>query len=197
MNNPLRITLITLAAVVGIPFLLFCGYTFLSAGFFSGPSEKECVKIAERFLGCKLGNQQEGFYLNISKDGVKSVGIDSIFLHDITMDGVPEVWLLTEGCEADRMVLVYSLSDWNKELYQDTTGHSLFYVGEGYVLRQWAHMGHSSWYRLWWDGNKMVSKKVFEEDTAGDYKVPLEPLPLTYEPEKLLELIDGIDIKIK
>lgn len=128
MNNPLRITRITLAAVVGIPFLLFCGYTFLSAGFFSGPSEKECVKIAERFLGCKLGNQQEGFYLNISKDGVKSVGIDSIFLHDITMDGVPEVWLLTEGCEADRMVLVYSLSDWNKELYQDTAGHSLFFM---------------------------------------------------------------------
>lgn len=145
-------------------------------------------------IGKVLGNLEEGFYLDVSEDRVKSVGIDSVFLYDITKDGVPEVWLLTEGCEADRMVLVYSLSDWGKEIYQDTAGHSMFYTGDGYVLRQWAHMGHASWYRLRWDGKKMVSEKVFEEDTGGDYSVPSESLPILYEPEKLLELIDGITI---
>lgn len=59
MNKPLKIALITLAAVVGIPFLLFCGYTFLFADFFSGPSKKECVKIAQEFLGYKLGKEYE------------------------------------------------------------------------------------------------------------------------------------------
>ena len=59
MNKPLKITLLTLAVVVGIPFLVFCGYTFLFADFFSGPSEKECVKTAEEFLGYKLGKKYE------------------------------------------------------------------------------------------------------------------------------------------
>jgi len=59
MNKPLKITLITLAVIIGIPFLVLCGYTFLFADFFSGPSEKECVKTAESFLGCKFGKKYE------------------------------------------------------------------------------------------------------------------------------------------
>lgn len=59
MNKPLKITLIILAVVVGLPFLVFCGYTFLFADFYSNPSEKECIKIAEEFLGCKLGKHYQ------------------------------------------------------------------------------------------------------------------------------------------
>ena len=60
MNKPLKITLITLTIVAGLVVLLlpFCDL-FLIADFFSGPNEKECVKIAERFLGCKLGKDYE------------------------------------------------------------------------------------------------------------------------------------------
>lgn len=59
MKRPIRITLITIAVMVGLPFLLLCGYAFLPADFFSGPSEKDCIKTAERFLGCKLGKDYE------------------------------------------------------------------------------------------------------------------------------------------
>ena len=59
MNKPLKITLITLAVIIGIPFFVLCGYTFLFADFFSAPSEKECVKTAESFLGCKFGKKYE------------------------------------------------------------------------------------------------------------------------------------------
>ena len=59
MNKSLKITLITLAVIIGIPMLLFTGYIFLMADFFSGPSEKQCVKITEEFLGCKLGRHYE------------------------------------------------------------------------------------------------------------------------------------------
>ena len=59
MNKPLKITLITLAVVVGIPFLVFCGYTFLFADFYSNPSEKECINMAEEFLGCKIGKDYQ------------------------------------------------------------------------------------------------------------------------------------------
>ena len=59
MNKPIEITLIAIAVMVGLPFLLLCGYAFLPEDFFSGPSEKDCIKTAERFLGCKLGKDYE------------------------------------------------------------------------------------------------------------------------------------------
>lgn len=59
MNRPIKITLITIVVMVGLSFLLFCGYALLFADFFSEPSEKDCIKTAERFLGCKLGKDYE------------------------------------------------------------------------------------------------------------------------------------------
>ena len=56
MSKTFKNALITLA--VGIV-LLFCGHVFLSVDFFSGPNEKTCVKMAERFLGCKLGKDYD------------------------------------------------------------------------------------------------------------------------------------------
>jgi hypothetical protein len=75
-----------------------------------------------------LGDVAEEKYLSVSTSRVEAVGIESVFFFDITGDGVPEVWMVTDDCEADRMVLVYSLSDWGRELYRDTAGHSLFYA---------------------------------------------------------------------
>ena len=59
MNKPFKITLITLSFIIGIPVLLLTGYVFLMADFFSSPNEKTCVKMAEKFLGCKLGKDYE------------------------------------------------------------------------------------------------------------------------------------------
>lgn len=60
MKKPLKITLIILAVVIGLlPLGLFFGYVFLFADFFSGPSEKECVRTAEKFLGHKIGRTYE------------------------------------------------------------------------------------------------------------------------------------------
>jgi hypothetical protein len=59
MNKSFKITLITLMVILGVPFLVLCGYSFLFADFFSGPSEKQCVKTVEEFLGYKLGRTYE------------------------------------------------------------------------------------------------------------------------------------------
>lgn len=121
-----------------------------------------------------LGDVKGEKYLKVSPSRVESIGIESVFFYDITRDGVPEIWLITDDCEAERMILVYSLSNWGKELFRDAADHSVFYAGEGYVLRQNAHMGHAYWYQFRWDGKEIVSKKVFEEYTDGDYKTPKE-----------------------
>ena len=136
---------------------------------------------ADAFLGDISGQQ----HIHVTAGGVNSVGIDSCFFFDITGDAVPEIWLLTEGSEADRLVLVYSLSDWGRELFRDTAGHSEFYAGRGYVLRQEAHMGYAHWYRLHWDGKAVVSKLVFKESTGGDYTTPEEKRFEDIRPEDL------------
>ena len=95
-----------------------------------------------------LGDVAGEKYLVVSSSRVESVGIESLFFYDITGNGVPEIWMVTDDCEAARMLLVYSLSDWNRELYRGAAGHSLFYAGKDYVIRQNAHMGNAYWHRL-------------------------------------------------
>ena len=60
MRKPVRIVLISSAVLAGLAVLAlpFCSIFFM-ADFFSGPSEKECIKIAEEFLGCRLGKHYQ------------------------------------------------------------------------------------------------------------------------------------------
>ena len=139
-----------------------------------------------------IGDVAEKKYLVVSASRVESVGIESVFFYDITRDGVPELWMVTNDCEALRMVLVYSLSDWDVALYQGAAGHSLFYAGKNYVIRQSAHMGNAYWYRLQWRKGRMESEMVFEEFTGGDYMQPDEEpveeiLPEDLNPDDLLK----------
>lgn len=134
----------------------------------------EAPQVAGGLTGVILGDQKGERYIEVLPNHIKSVGVESVFFYDITGDDVPEVWMLTDDCEAQRMVLVHSLSDWGMELYRGPAGHSQFYAGNGYVLRMEAHMGQASWYRLNWDGKTVVSNKVFEEKTGGDYTEPSE-----------------------
>lgn len=139
-----------------------------------------------------LGDVAEEKYLVISFSRVESIGVESVFFYDITGNGIPELWMVTDDCEAERMVLVYSLSDWGRNLYRGAAGHSLFYAGKDYVIRQSAHMGNAYWYRLQWRGGRMESEKVFEEFTGGDYLQPDEEpveeiLPEDLNPHLLLK----------
>lgn len=59
MNKPIIITLITIAVMIVLPFLLLYGYVFFFSDSFSEPNEKDYIKTAERFLGCKLGKDYE------------------------------------------------------------------------------------------------------------------------------------------
>lgn len=139
-----------------------------------------------------IGDVAEKKYLLVSGSRVESVGIESVFFYDISGDGVPELWMVTDDCEALREVLVYSLSDWNVALYRGPSGHSLFYAGKNHVIRQSAHMGNAYWYRLQWRKGRMETEMVFEEFTGGDYLQPDEEpveeiLPENLNPDDLLK----------
>lgn len=155
----------------------------------------EAAQVAGGVSGIILGNQEGKHYIEVFSHHIKSIGIESVFFYDITRDDVPEFWMITDDCEAERMVLVYSLSDWGKELFRDSADHSVFYAGKDYVLRLCAHMGYADWHQLRWNGKMMVSNKVFEERTNGDYKTPIEKpvdaiLPEDLNPDELLKRDD-------
>lgn len=59
MNKPFKISLITIAVLIGLLTLGLLCDSFLFADFFSGPTEKECVKKTEEFLGYKIGKEYE------------------------------------------------------------------------------------------------------------------------------------------
>ena len=126
-----------------------------------------------------IGDVEGGQYLEIRDSSVSSSGLMGYFLFDITGDKVPELWLLTDDCEASRELLVYSVSDRDNALYRCYAGHSSYYQGKGYVLKIVAHMGHAEWYKLRWNGTRIVSRKVFSEYTPTDYREPSES-PLHY-----------------
>ena len=158
----------------------FCSYSF--------KRENERLSVMMSGCGpkvCILGDVEKGQYLRVSISKIESVGIESVSFHDITGDGIPEVWLMTEGSEADRMARVYLISEWNMELFAVTAGHSLFYAGNGYAVRQCAHMGDAYWYKLSWDGKELISEKIFEEHTEDEYTIPVEKPFVEVRPEEL------------
>ena len=60
MNKQFKRILIILAVFVSLLSIrLFLGSVFMYADFYSNPSEKECVRMAEKFLGCKLGKHYQ------------------------------------------------------------------------------------------------------------------------------------------
>ncbi len=135
--------------------------------------------------GWTLGDVSGHEYLRVFRSHIESYGIESVSFYDITGDGIPEVWLFTNRCEAEKRVLVYSIQEWKHELFWCAAGHSGFYKGNGYVLRLWAHMGDAFWYHIRWNGGKMVMYKVFEEHTVPVYTSPSEESFVEISPEDL------------
>lgn len=59
MNKAFKYIIIALITLIGLIVVIWGIRVFLFADFFSGPNEKTCVKMTERFLGCKLGKDYE------------------------------------------------------------------------------------------------------------------------------------------
>ena len=80
--------------------LLICSILLVFGLVMTGASNQQLL----------LGDVKGEKYLKVSPSRVEAVGIESVFFYDITRDGVPEVWLITDDCEADKLLLVYSSS---------------------------------------------------------------------------------------
>ena len=138
----------------------------------------------ERVLQQELIEKSRQSYINILKDYLERFGVDEYgwfgyFLYDITRDGEPELWVKAGTCEADFMLYVYTLKDGvATKIFEEGSSHSGFCRGNNYIIRHWAHMGYAAMYKLTYDGSKIKSRCIYEEDnieSSYDYKEPSEP----------------------
>lgn len=118
------------------------------------------------------------------------------FLHDITGDGIPELWVTKGTCEADYTLYVYRYDVNGLTLMHYTSAsHSSFYCGSGYVIQMMAHMGEAVWYRLTLNGSDIDEEVVREEtDEYGAYTYPDEPEADVYEFDETQPIADELGV---
>lgn len=120
----------------------------------------ENKKISEAYIQ-KLKEHAKGEYVTCE-----------YFLFDITKDGIPELWIVSGTCEADYKLTTYTHD--LKKICQTSAMHSSFCKGSDYILKVSGQMGYSTWIKLYYDGNKIQEKTVFEEGPVEEYTEPKE-----------------------
>ena len=111
-------------------------------------------------------------------------GYNQYFLYDITGDGLPELWIQAGTCEADYEMHIYTMADEVAKMIHSTDySHASCYKGDNYIIITHCHMGYAYWYKISFDGSKIVEKKVFDQELAEDeyeYTEPDETYVSTY-----------------
>ena len=103
------------------------------------------------------------------------------FLYDITGDGVPELWTSSTFGYGGSYVYTYH-NNGLKLIYTGAGGHSGYYMGNRYVIEQFAHMGYEVITKLTWHRGKIVETVLFEsEEEVSEYHNISEPMAVTYD----------------
>ena len=117
------------------------------------------------------------------------------FLHDVTGDGIPELWLHVDGGESYNLLTFTYKDGQPKQISTIDVGHPShhsFYSGSNYILIVYASMGASSWHKCEYNNGKIQDKEIFsetlsEEDENAEYKEPSEtaisPIEITNKQE--------------
>ena len=100
------------------------------------------------------------------------------FIHDISGDGVPELFVKTGECEADYELHIYTFSKGKiKKLTTTGAGHSGYKPGKNCLICGWGHMGGESYWKLYMQGGKLksasIKKSVWNdiEDWVDEYDI--------------------------
>lgn len=81
---------------------------------------------------------------------------DCYFIHDISGDRLPELFIKTGSCELDYELHVFTYSNGRvKNVGSVGAGHTGFSKGDGCLLCGWGHMGSSSYSKMTLRGGKL------------------------------------------
>ena len=111
------------------------------------------------------------------------------FLHDVTGDGIPELWLHVNGDESYSLLAFTFKDGKTSQISSIDVGHPshhTFYQGSNYILMVFAHMGSNSWTKYEYKNGKIQEKEIYseelnEEDENAEFKEPSEPSITPFE----------------
>ena len=104
------------------------------------------------------------------------------FLHDVTGDGIPELWLQVDGGDSFR-ILSFTYKDGNTvQLFNGDLGapdHIGYHKGNGYIIKTYFSMGYQSWIKYEYKNGEIQENEIYENyyeiDENAEYKEPSEP----------------------
>ena len=124
------------------------------------------------------------------------------FLHDITNDKVPELWIVSGSSTVDTQLLVYTYKNGIKKLYEDCGDNSTFHKGNGYILQCRGRQGNAYWLKFFHDGKKVQVECIFAEELTNEdfnngkcYTEPKEQEVEMYDYSNLEPLKDALGIE--
>ncbi len=116
-------------------------------------------------------------------DSVADNSFCGYFVYDVNKDDLPELWLMTGTCEADKQLVIYTCTlEGAEELYNEPAPHVNFYEGDGYVISLGANNGEALETKITLedDAIKLDTLYMGAMDDESGYVDPIEePVVLT------------------
>ncbi len=160
--------------------VMFLASFYLTVVLFAGSGRGDARSAAGAVMSASVSPEVEGQFMAVLRElcGEESALPVSYFLYDLSGDGVPELWVDSGTCEADRMLSVYRYTPKGaRRVLHTASGHTSYYVGRNYVILRLAHMGDDvrTYYR-WRKGKPAKYRtKRLTVGPEGDYVEPAEP----------------------
>ena len=111
------------------------------------------------------------------------------FLHDVTGDGIPELWLQVNDGDSFSLV-VFTYKDGSSiQLFKGDLGapdHISYYRGKNYVIKTYFSMGYVSWQKYEYKNGVIQEEETYSqdidlEDENAEMKEPSEPIISCYD----------------
>lgn len=130
-------------------------------------------------------------YTNILNNRKESMYDRFYFLHDVTGDGVPELWIQESEDGVTSTLLIYEFKDGAaSKIYQNSVGHPAHHSFEkinGYICLSFGHMGSMYVEQYEYKNGKIQTKEIYSREANDDEDDPNEPKGVEIETHEITD----------
>ena len=130
-------------------------------------------------------------YTNILNNRNKSMYDSFYFLHDITGDGTPELWIQESEDGVTSTLLIYEFKDGAaSKIYQNSVGHPAhhsFKIINGCICLSFGHMGSMYVEQYEYKNGKIQTKEIYSREANDDEVDPNEPKGVEIETHEITD----------
>ena len=154
-------------------------------------SQKDCYDLSSEDTS-KENSDIVIAYTNILNNRNKSMYDSFYFLHDVTGDGTPELWIQESEDGVTSTLLIYEFKDGAAlKIYQDGAGHPAhhsFVKVNGRICLSYGHMGSSCIEQYEYKNGKIQTKEIYSREANDDEDDPNEPKGVEIETYEITDI---------